>query len=43
MNGRVVRMGLVVAAATAVVVDGLVLLTRNDIGAQLSPSSSPWQ
>ena len=40
MNSRGVRLGLVAAAAAAIVVIGIVLLTRNDIGAQLSPSSS---
>ena len=40
MNKRIVSVGLVAVAAVAIVVVGIVLLTGNDNGAQLSPSSS---
>ncbi len=40
MNKRIWRLGLAAVAVVAVVVIGIVLLTRNDTGAQLSPSSS---
>ena len=40
MNRRVWRFGLAAAAVAAVVVIGIVLLTGNDTGAQLTPSSS---
>ena len=40
MNKRIWSLGLAAAAAVALVVIGIVLLTGNDTGAQLSPSSS---
>ena len=40
MNRRIWSLGLAAAAAVALVVIGIVLLTGNDTGAQLSPSSS---
>ena len=40
MNKRIWRLGLAAAAVAAVVVIGIVLLTGNDTGAQLSPSSA---
>ncbi len=40
MNNRIVRLGLAAMAAAALVVVGIVLLTGNDTGAQLSPSSA---
>ena len=43
MNKSTWRFGLAAAAVAAVVVIGIVLLTGNDTGAQLTPSSSPTQ
>ena len=43
MSKRVWRFGLAAAAVAAVVVIGIVLLTGNDSGAQLTPSSSLTQ
>ena len=40
MNSRIWRFGLAAVAAAALVVIGVVLLTGNDSGAQLSPSTS---
>ena len=40
MSGGIVRWGLVAAAASAAVVIGVILLTGNDAGPRLSPSSS---
>ena len=40
MNSRIWRFGLAAVATAALVVIGIVLLTGNDTGAQLSPSSS---
>ena len=40
MNKRIWRLGLAVVPVVAVVVIGIVLLTGNDTGAQLSPSSA---
>ena len=40
MNSRIWRFGLMAVAAAALVVIGVVLLTGNDSGAQLSPSTS---
>ena len=40
MNKTIWRLGLVAVAVAAVVVIGIVLLTGNDTGARLSPSSS---
>ena len=43
MNNGIVRIGLVAVAAAALVVIGIVLLTGNDTGPQLSPSASQAQ
>ena len=43
MNKSTWRFGLAAAAVAVVAVVGIVLLTGNDTGAQLTPSSSPTQ